>query len=112
MHGVMAHTNHGHITTWFSWPNGELPKICPGLWYYCNTTRTTLEKDGFTWSSEAENAFQQLKQAMIHSSVVALPDLSKEFIVEADTMGKGLGAVLCQRSVQFLSTVRPSLVMC
>ena len=72
-----------------------------------------LKKDGFTWSSEAENAIQQLKQAMIHSSVLALLDFSKEFIVEADASGRGLGAVLMQekRPVAFYSKAISSRVL-
>ena len=72
-----------------------------------------LKKDGFTWSSKAENAFQQLKQAMVHSSMLALPDLSMEFIVKTNVMGRGLGAILMQemRPISFYSKAISSHVL-
>ena len=33
---------------------------------------------------------------MVHSSMLALLDLSMEFIVKANVMGRGLGAILMQ----------------
>ena len=53
-----------------------------------------LKKDNFSWSSTAKEAFQELKQRLVASSVLALPDFSKEFVVEVDASGLGLGVVL------------------
>lgn len=55
-----------------------------------------LRKDAFHWTSEAEAAFQQLKQAMTETPVLALPNFSKPFIIETDALGIGLGVVLTQ----------------
>ncbi|XP_019191219.1 PREDICTED: uncharacterized protein LOC109185718 [Ipomoea nil] len=41
-----------------------------------------LKKNAFKWTVEAEKGFDQLKQALCHSPVLALPDFQKEFIVE------------------------------
>ena len=64
-----------------------------------------LKKDGFKWSSEADEAFQRLKQAMVQALVLALPDFSKLFIVEANALGNGLGVLLMQegRLIAFYS---------
>ena len=70
-----------------------------------------LKKYAFHWNSEAEDAFQKLKDVMISLPVLALPNFSQEFVIEMDASGLGLGAVLMQhdRSIAFycqkLSTV-------
>lgn len=57
-----------------------------------------LKKDvPFVWSSEADQAFQSLKMALVSAPVLALPDFSQPFIVETNACDVGIGAVLSQQ---------------
>jgi hypothetical protein len=56
-----------------------------------------LTKQGFEWTEEATRAFNALKQAMVHTPVLALPDFKLPFTVETDACEVGVGAVLMQQ---------------
>jgi hypothetical protein len=54
------------------------------------------KKDASKWGTEAQVAFESLKKCLIEAPVLALPDFNKEFIIECDASGSGLGAILMQ----------------
>lgn len=56
------------------------------------------------WTPSAETSFERLKQVMIQAPVLTLLDFNKQFVVECDASGVGIGAVLRQgRPIAFLS---------
>lgn len=57
----------------------------------------------FVWTEATEAAFQLLKAQLISAPVLALPDFSKPFHIEADASDLGIGAVLQQGGTQSLS---------
>ncbi|XP_078250271.1 uncharacterized protein LOC144589471 [Pogona vitticeps] len=52
--------------------------------------------DRIPWTSDCEEAFQRLKQALIQYPVLRAPDFDREFIIYTDASNSGVGAVLCQ----------------
>lgn len=64
-----------------------------------------LKKKQFQWSTLAQHAFDQLKQAMSSTRILALPNFNQPFIVETDASDVGIGAVLMQKDqpVAFMS---------
>ena len=48
-------------------------------------------------SPEVLEAFNILKEKFVNAPVLAFPDFKKPFLLEMDTSGKGLGAVLSQK---------------
>ena len=69
----------------------------------------------FQWSSQAQIAFDLLKQAMSTTPVLALPDFSQQFQVETNTCDDGIGAVLLQNAqpIAFLSkALGPDIELC
>ena len=59
-------------------------------------TKLTEKDQPFTWGSEQENAWLDLKQRLTTAPVLAYPDPSAEFILDTDASGYGIGAVLVQ----------------
>ena len=61
-----------------------------------------LKKDAvFNWSSECEDAFGRLKEALVNAPVLAYPQFEDQhpFILETDASTRGLRAVLAQQQV-------------
>nr|KYP34378.1 Retrovirus-related Pol polyprotein from transposon 297 family [Cajanus cajan] len=55
-----------------------------------------LKKDAFKWTEDATLAFDKIKDAMISTPVLALPNFKEIFILETDASGTGIGAMLSQ----------------
>ena len=53
-----------------------------------------LKKDTFSWTLEATQDFQQLKEAMCKDPILETPDFTKTFIMECNALGNGIGVVL------------------
>lgn len=53
-----------------------------------------LCKDAFTWTTESQEAFIQLKYAMTNALVLALPNFAEPFVIKTDASAMAIGAVL------------------
>ena len=66
-----------------------------------------LKKDAFPWTPEETPAFQQVKEAMCKSPILATPDFKKTFIVKCDASGNGIGSILMQEGHPISFTSHP-----
>jgi hypothetical protein len=55
-----------------------------------------LKKEAFHWSDAAEEAFLHLKQALMMTPLLQMPDFSKLFVVDYDASSAGFGVMLHQ----------------
>ena len=65
----------------------------------------TRKDTEFYWGQSEQVAFDHLKQILIDAPVLAFPNFDREFILETDASGVGLGAILAQKQQD--GTVRP-----
>lgn len=56
----------------------------------------TKDKVSFSWDESCSESFDQLKDALTSTPVLTYPDPAKEFILDTDASGCGVGAVLSQ----------------
>ena len=64
-----------------------------------------LKKGNYAWSDQVQQAFTALKQAMVTTPVLAMPNFNILFVVESDASKEGIGAILSQegRPVTYFS---------
>jgi hypothetical protein len=66
-----------------------------------------LKKKQFYWDAAAQTTFDTLKKAMTSTPVLAVPDFSKQFIVETNASDLGLGVVLMQGDMPIAFVSKP-----
>ncbi len=59
-------------------------------------TDLTSTRTRFSWSSQAQTAFESLKIRFSSAPILTTPDPSHQFIVEVDASEVGVGGVLSQ----------------
>ncbi|GFW35995.1 hypothetical protein TNCV_4928591 [Trichonephila clavipes] len=58
--------------------------------------KLTEEKQKFIWTVDCNNAFNKLKDALTSASILAYPEIGKQFILDTNASHESIGAVLSQ----------------
>lgn len=61
---------------------GYYRKFIRGYGFIAKPLTTLLQKGNIGWNENAEAAFQNLKEALTSTSILALPDFNKPFEIE------------------------------
>ena len=88
----------------FSKLASPLSELCGTLKKSKGGAQRTPPKKRFEWGEQQQQAFDQLKAAVVSAPCLAIPDPKREFIVHTDASGYATGAVLMQ---QFDEGLRP-----
>ncbi len=88
----------------FSKLASPLSELCGTLKKSKSGSQRTPPKKQFSWGAEQQQAFEQLKAAVVSAPCLAIPDPQRDFIVHTDASGYATGAVLMQ---QFDGGLRP-----
>lgn len=75
---------------------GYYHKFVPNYGVRVKPLTQLLMKKEFHWDTHAHEVFDILKNAMIQTPVLALPDFTKPFAIEIDGCDTGVGTVLVQ----------------
>ncbi|XP_063635205.1 uncharacterized protein LOC134805954 [Cydia splendana] len=79
-----------------TWYRRFVPKFSTIAGPLNKLTSTRKGTPPFKWTSEAESAFQELKECLVSSPVLCCPDYSKPFEVHTDASNYGIGGMLTQ----------------
>lgn len=80
------------VCNWYRRFISEFARIAAPL------TELTKTKTRFRWTTRAEDAFMQLKSALVSAPVLAMPDYGKPFSIACDASDIAIGAVLTQET--------------
>jgi len=73
---------------------GYYRRFVKGYETICKPLTQLIKKDSYRWNKEATVAFENLKQAMTNPPVLALPDMTKLFVIETDVSRTRVRAML------------------
>jgi hypothetical protein len=79
---------------------GYYRKFVPRFSKIAAPLHNLLKKDAtFAWTSDQDNAFQNLRAKLTTHPILQYPDFTKEFVLTTDASNQGLGAVLSQGQI-------------